>query len=390
MKKRHRIALDARRLNGLKRGVGQYVAQLAQFLPRLAPENEYLLLVDRPLGAGSIPAGCREVVVGSPFTTESQSMSGLWPKIRSYHWMNYLVPRALREERADLFHAANFAVPGRTCCPCVVTIHDLIYFRAPGAFEPLYERYLKLTIPAAVRRARHIITDSAATRDDLLESVSPDPSRVSVVHLGVGDEYRVHSDAGELERARQRLRLPRRFVLHVGAIERRKKIGTLLAATAPLLSARLIDEVVLAGEEGHGAGDVRRTAVELGIQNRVRYLGYVPQDLLPVLYSLSQVLCLASVYEGFGMPVLEAMACGTPVVTSDVSSLPEVAGDAALTVPPGNVDELRQALERLLTDSGLRSEMTRRGLARARAFSWERTAAGHLAVYRQVLDGVAN
>jgi glycosyltransferase involved in cell wall biosynthesis len=390
MSRTRRIALDARRLNGLKRGVGQYVFQLAQWLPKLAPDIEYLLFVDRPLDAGSIPAGCREVLVGHPFTTDSQSLSGLGSKMRSYHWMHYLVPRALMRERADLFHATNFAVPGRVGCPCVVTIHDLIYARAPGAFQPLYECYLKLTVPAAVRRARHVITDSAATRDDLLEFVGPDPSRVTVVHLGVGDEYRVHNDAGELEHARQRLRLSRRFVLHVGAIERRKKLQTLLAAAAPLLSAHLIDEVVLAGEEGHGADDVRRAAVELGIQGRVRYLGYVSQDLLPALYSLAQVLSLASVYEGFGMPVLEAMACGTPVVTSNVSSLPEVAGDAALTVAPGDVDGLRQALERLLTDSRLRDELRWKGLARVREFSWESTTAGHLAVYRQVLGGVGN
>jgi glycosyltransferase involved in cell wall biosynthesis len=372
----------------MKRGVGQYVYQLAQWLPRLAPEYEYLLFVDRPLGPSNIPAGCREVVVGRPFTTESQSMSGLWPKVRSYYWMNYLVPRALKREHVDLFHATNFALPGRRGCPCVVTVHDLIYARAPGAFTPMYERYLKHVVPTAVRRAAHVITDSVATRDDLLEFVGPDPSRVTVVHLGVGDEYCVHRNTDELEHARQQLQLPRRFVLHVGAIERRKKIETLLEATAPLLSVHMVDEVVLAGEEGHGADDVRRTAVELGIRDRVRYLGYVSQNLLPVLYSLAQVLCLASVYEGFGMPVLEAMACGTPVVTSNVSSLPEVAGNAALLVIPGDIEGLRQALARVLTDSRLRDDLRQRGIARAREFSWESTAAGHLAVYRRVMGEV--
>ena len=387
MTRKYRVAIDARRLHGLRRGVGQYVSQLVRHLPSLAPEVEFLLFVDRPLPGLQIPEGCRQVLVGRPFTAESQSLSGLGSKIRSYHWMNYSVPNALKREQVDLFHATNFAMPARTSCPCVVTVHDLIYARAPGAFEPLYERYLKVTVPAAVRRARHVIVDSAATREDLLEFVAPDPARVSVVHLGVGDEYHVHEDTHELDCAREQLGLPRRFILHVGAIERRKRIEILLAAAAPLLNGGLVDEVVLAGEEGHGAGNVRRTAADLGIQDRVRYLGYVPQDSLPVLYSLARVLSLASVYEGFGMPVLEAMACGTPVVTSDVSSLPEVAGDAALMVTPDDALGLRQALERLLTDSELRSEMVRRGLARVRGFSWGRAAAGHAAVYRQVLDG---
>jgi glycosyltransferase involved in cell wall biosynthesis len=385
-----RIALDARRLHGHRRGVGQYVSQLARYLPRLAPEYEYLLLVDHPLGAGRIPEGCREVLVGSPFTTESQSVSGLWSKIRSYHWMNYLVPRVLDREHADLFHATNFALPPRTSCPCVVTIHDLIYARAPGAFEPLYQRYLQHVVPTAVRRAVHVITDSTATRDDLLELAGPEPGRVSVVHLGVSDEYRVIRNTDELERGRQRLRLPRSFILHVGAIERRKKLETLLAAAAPLLRANLTEELVLAGEQGHGADEVRRAAMELGIQKRVRFLGYVAQELLPTLYGLAQVLSLASVYEGFGMTVLEAMACGTPVVTSNVSSLPEVAGDAALMVSPGDVDGLREALSRVLADTQLRDDLRQKGLARARDFSWESTAAGHLAVYRHVLETAGN
>jgi glycosyltransferase involved in cell wall biosynthesis len=385
-----RIAIDARRLHGRKRGVGQYVFQLAQNLPKLTEGVEYLLFVDRPLSDDNVPTGCRPVLVGRPFTTESQSVAGPWPKLYSLYWMGYLVPRALKRERADLFHATNFAVPAHTVCPCVVTIHDLIYARAPGALDPIYERYLGLTIPAAVRRARHIVADSAATKSDLLELIGTDADRVTVAHLGVSDEYRVCEDSEMLRRVRQELTLPGRFVLHVGAIERRKKLETLLRAAAPLLTRRLIDAVVLAGEEGIGADAVRRVARELGIENQVLYLGYVPQDRLPALYSLAQVLSLASVCEGFGMPVLEAMACGTPVVTSNVSSLPEIAGDAALMVTPGDVEGLRRALERLLTDSGLRTEMTLRGLARARVFSWERTAAKLLAVYRRVLAEVGN
>jgi len=385
-----RIAIDARRLHGRKRGVGQYVFQLALNLPRLTEGVEYLLFVDRPLHDGSIPAGCREVVVGRPFTTESQSVAGPWPKLYSLYWMNYLVPRALKRERADLFHATNFAVPAHAACPCVVTIHDLIYARAPGALDPLYEWYLRLTIPVAVRRARHIIADSAATKNDLLELVGTDTGRVTVVHLGVSGEYHVCEDGDELRRVRQELGLPGRFVLHVGAIERRKKLEALLEAAAPLLTRRLIDAVVLAGEEGLGADAVRRTAHGLGIENQILHLGYVPQDRLPALYGLAQVLSLASVCEGFGMPVLEAMSCGTPVVTSNVSSLPEVAGDAALMVTPGDVDGLGRALERLLTDSRLRTEMIQRGLARARAFSWKRTAAELVAVYRRVLAEVDN
>jgi glycosyltransferase involved in cell wall biosynthesis len=384
--KKHRVALDARRLHGLRRGIGQYVSQLVRHLPSLAPDMELLLFVDRPLDVVHVPTGCRQVLVGKPFTTDSQSLSGLGAKLRSYDWMNRCVPAALVRESVDLFHATNFALPARRPCPCVVTIHDLIYARAPGAFEPLYEQYLRLTVPMSVRRAEHVITDSAATRDDLIQVVRPDPERVSVIHLGVGEEYRVVEDGTHLETVRKQLQLPKRFVLHVGAIERRKKIETLVRAVEPLLNRGLLDAVVLAGEEGHGAADVHRTATELGVQDRVLCLGYVEQDVMPALYNLALVLSLASVYEGFGMPVLESMACGTPTVTSDVSSLPEVAGDAALIVSPGDVLGLGNAIERLITDSDLRLKMRQRGISRAHQFGWERTAAHHAAVYRRVLQ----
>jgi len=254
----------------------------------------------------------------------------------------------------------------------------------------LYERYLKLAVPIAARRARHIIADSSATKMDLVETLGVEASRMTVIHLGVGSDFRLCESSEELRRARIELGLPDRFVLHVGAVERRKKLETLLEAAAPLLTRGLTDSVVLVGEEGVGSRDVRRTARVLGIEQQVLHLGYVPQERLPALYSLAQVLSMASVCEGFGMPVLEAMACGCPVVTSNTSSLPEVAGDAALMVAPGDVAGLRQALERLLADAQLRDDLRRRGLARAREFSWESTAAGHLAVYRRVLSAIGS
>jgi glycosyltransferase involved in cell wall biosynthesis len=240
-------------------------------------------------------------------------------------------------------------------------------------------------VSRVARQSDHLIADSQATKDDIVESLDIESNSVSVVHLGVGDEFRGAFGQDYLNEVKARLALPGRFVLHVGAIERRKKLETLLEACAQLLQRGLLDAVVLAGEDGYGAGRVRRTAAKLGIEKCVLCPGYVDQRLLPGLYTLARVVSLASAYEGFGMPVVEAMACGTPVVTSNVSSLPEVAGDAAVTVPPGDGNALARAIESLLTDSDLRREMLARGWARAASFRWAATAAKHVEVYRRVL-----
>ena len=383
-----RVALDARRIHGNRRGVGQYVCQLAKWLPLVDDSIDFVLFVDHPIPEGLVPEGCSVAVVGGREDhARSQSKSGVGDKLWSLYWMNLLLPPILRRERIDLFHATNFAMPLLGKFPTVVTVHDLIYARAPGAFEKSYEMYLGLVVPAAAKRARHVIVDSESTRRDLVDLVDISPDRATAIHLAMGEEYSPLQEETYLEEVRQKLELPDRYVLHVGAIERRKKLDVLLHACARLFRTGLLDRVVLAGEEGYGAEAVWNTARNLGIMERVQHLGYVDTDLLPGLYRLAMVLSLASVYEGFGMPVLEAMACGTPAVVSNVSSLPEIAGDAALAVPPGDVPSLSDALERLLTDNELRRAMVARGLRRTESFSWERTARDHVAVYRRVLDG---
>lgn len=385
-----RIALDARRVVGNRRGVGQYVWQLARNLPAVAAEVEFLLFVDRTLTTDHLPPGCRQVVVGRRHVTDSQSLSGLGSKIYSQYWMSVLVPRALAASGASLFHATNFAVPLVCPCPLVVTIHDLIYARAPGAFESGYERYLSFITPIAARRADRVITVSNATRTDLAMICRISERKISVAYHGVAEEFRPDVASRRRNAAQAKLGLPARFVLHVGAVERRKKLETLIEASAALLKNSVIDAVVLAGEAGFGSDSVWRTAEQLGVREKVLHLGYVPQDLLPGLYGSAMVLSLASAYEGFGMPVLEAMACGTPTVVSDVSALPEVAGGASLLVRPGDASALRRVLHRLVTDQCVRDEIRRRGLARAREFTWRRTAETHFAIYKQVLTSCSS
>ena len=380
---RPKIALDARKVGHPEVGIGRYVLELARHFPSLAPEFEFLLVLDHRLDASEVPDGCRQVVLGRfPFE------DGVWSKLYSPWWMNTLVPRYLKRAHVSLFHATNFVLPLIGCCRYVTTIHDLAFVKTPEAYDSFYRLYLKSLVRIAVRRASIVIADSEATRSDLTGILKVNPARISVIHLGVGEEYSVCDDQDYLHRVQRKLQLPGRFLLHVGVVQRRKNLEALLKAGQSALRDGLIDEIVLAGRDGFGAGAVRQKAKRLGIEGRVRFLGYVPQEFMPGLYNLAQVLVMPSWYEGFGIPVLEAMACGTPVIASNVSSLPEVAGNAAMLVSLDDAAELARALRKLLTDSHLWSEMRGKGLNRAREFNWTETAAKHLEVYRQVLNQV--
>jgi glycosyltransferase involved in cell wall biosynthesis len=381
-----RVAIDARRLAGNRRGTAQYIQHLVRWLPVVAPDIDFLLMADRQLPVDRVPAGCRSIVFGENSLSDSQSVSSMAEKSRSVFWMNVLVPFVLRRERVDVFHGPNIAVPPFACCPSVSTVADLVSERIPGTYTPLYHLYRKLLVPSAVRRAVHVIAISESTRRDVIELLHVPADKVSTILLGVDESFMPVADAGLLDRIRTQYRLPTRFVIHVGAIERQKRIETLVRATAELVGKGLLDGLVLVGEDGLGSGDVRAAVTRCDLAGRVTFLGYVPQEHLAPLYTLAACAAYPSWYEGFGLPVLEAMACGTPVVASDASSLPEVGGDAAVLVPPGDITALTSAIEVLLTDVDQRSERVERGFTRARTFSWKQCAARHVDVYRRLLS----
>jgi glycosyltransferase involved in cell wall biosynthesis len=378
---RQKIALDARRMARQSvSGIGHYVHQLASRLPALAPEFEFLLLTDRPLDADKVPSQCRQVVLGRAFAEGSAQAKAYSP-----FWMNCLVSRFLAREGVNLFHGTNYALPALGRVRYVVTIHDIAFVRVPETFSLFHRSYLRSLVSLGVRRANHIVVGSEAARGDLVRLGGVDVGRLSVIHHGFDDTYSPCEDNSYLTRVREQFKLPPRYLLHVGVIETKKNTETVLKACAPLIQERVVDEVVLAGRDGRGADSVRRLARQLGFEDRARFLGYVPQDAMRGVYTLARVLVFPSWFEGFGLPVLEAMACGTPVVASDSSSIPEVAGDAALLFPPHSPDALQAALRAVLSDSALRSRLIQRGLSRVRQFSWAESARRHVDVYRRVL-----
>jgi len=377
---RRKIAFDGRRLSArMLGGVSYYVDHLASRLPSLAPEFEFLLLTDRPLG--NVPDGCRQVVLGHAFPD-----GGARAKAYSPFWMNFHVARFLKREGVCLFHGTNYAMPATGNCRYVATIHDVAFMRVPRTFSPIHREYLRSQVALSVRRADHIVVVSESVRNDLVQLAGVGLDRMTVIHSGVDERYSVCTDQSYLAGVRGRLGLPKRYVLHVGVIEAKKNVETLLKASAPLVREGVVDGIVLAGRDGRGAGRVRELASVLGLGEKAHFLGYVPRASMGALYCLARVLVFPSWFEGFGLPILEAMACGTPVIASNSSSLPEVAGGAAILFPPDSADALEDALRRVLSDQRLRAELTKQGLARVAEFSWAASAVHHLELYRQVLS----
>jgi glycosyltransferase involved in cell wall biosynthesis len=382
-----RIGIDLSLVPGQRAGVGQYAYQLARALAGIDRENSYLLypvfyyIVHPAHRAVRLPAApnMRTALRRLP----AGLVSWLWRVDR---------PDAFKERllgRVDVVHSTSYCAPrlsrGRRL---VVTIHDVTFLTHPEFHLPANVEHCLTGARRAIERADQLIAVSESTRRDLIEWMHAPADRITVTPEAADPDFARVTDRAQLERVRRRYDLPERFVLFLGAMEPRKNLLRLLDAWAALKPAiRRETWLVVAGADGWLNDGVRARVDALGLEDRVRFTGYIEAGDVAALYSLATVFAYPSLWEGFGLPVLEAMACGTPVLTSDVSSLPEVAGDAAVLVSPTDVNAIADGLTRLLDDAALRSDLAARGLRRAAAFSWERCARETLAVYRAVARG---
>jgi len=297
-------------------------------------------------------------------------------------WEQAVAPFAATRAHLDVLFCPVNVVPMATPIPTVVTVHDLAFIAHPDAFHAAKRRYLTLMTRLSVHRARHVIAVSTHTRDDLVRHFHVRAERITVIPNAADARFRPADDAHAITRFKAENNLPDRFVLFVGTLEPRKNLRRLIEAFASLDADHAETKLVIVGASGWLTSDLAPLVWERGLSDRIDFTGYVSDDDLPRWYQAATVFCYPSLYEGFGLPVLEAMACGTPVVTSRTSSLPELVGDAAVLVDPTDVTALADALKTVFTDEARRQSMSRAGLARARAFSWERTAAATLDVIR--------
>jgi glycosyltransferase involved in cell wall biosynthesis len=353
-----RIGIDARKLHDF--GIGTYIRNLLRHLARLDRDTEYVLLCKPEDVTALTPLGpnFRPVVetAGNYSVTEQLA-----------------VPLALRRQGVTLFHSPHYVLPPLVPCRSVVTIHDCIHLMFPQYLpNRLALSYARASIGMATRRATRIMTVSESSKRDILRFFDTDPSRIDVIHNAYDERFGVEPREEDVVRVRERYQLHDEFVLYAGNVKPHKNLERLIEAFH-LVRKRGLDhlKLVLIGDEISRYAALRRAVHRHQLHQYVRFLGYLPEETLAVMYRLAGVFVFPSLYEGFGLPPLEAMASGTPVVTSNVSSLPEVAGDAAILVDPYDPHAIADGIYRVLTDERLRRDLRHKGLARARQFSWE-------------------
>lgn len=370
-----RIGLDGRYVRDDFPGIGRYVYNLARALPAIASDIEFVLFHDPK-------------VSNTRYDIEALRRSNLTfiptdAPIRSLAEQIRLLGLA-RRLSLDVFHAPYYITAYYMPCRQVVTIYDVISARYPEYLpSPAMRLVFELTTRLALRVADQVLTLSDASRQDLVTLYGIDPDRITVTPLAAGPKFRP-ADGRTVDELRGRLRLPDRYVLYVGINKPHKNLVRLIEAWAQVTESNDRGyHLVVAGREDPRFPEARERAAALGLDSVV-FLGAVAEQDLPALYSGAELFVYPSLYEGFGLPVIEAMACGIPVACSDVSSLPEVAGDAAILFHPLDVDAMAASIRRVLQDGGLQATLGMDGLEQAGRFSWERTAQLTLKAYRVV------
>ncbi|MBN1954107.1 MAG: glycosyltransferase family 4 protein [Anaerolineae bacterium] len=368
-----RIGIDYTAAVRQQAGIGRYTRELIKALFERDDSHHYTLFA----ATGGIKRETLALKLGANARLRTIPLSDEWVA-RLWHRARLPLPVEAITGRQDLFYSPDFVLPPTLPnTRALLTVHDLSFVHYPDHFVPKLVHYLNQVVPRSVRRADRVLADSEATRSDLLQWLGTPPQKVQVIYGGVDARFQPQPAAGERERlqARYGIKEPP-YILAVGTIQPRKNYGGLMRAFARLGSPNL--QLVIAGRPGWL---YKETLAEAEKQPRVQVLGFVPDDDLPALYRQATLFVFPSFYEGFGLPVLEAMACGTPVVCSRASSLPEVAGDAALLIDPHSPAEMAQAMHQAIGDSSLRRQMVARGREQAARFTWQRAASQLLAAF---------
>jgi glycosyltransferase involved in cell wall biosynthesis len=368
------IGINAHLLSGeagyRRAGIHHYIAQLLAHLPpaegwRYVVYTQYPPALPRPdmqFVASVVPTGRRLLRIV---------------------WEQFVWPVAALRERINLLHGMAFVTPLFTPAPAVVTVYDLSFLHFPEQFPLLQRLYLTTQARRSCQKARRVVTISASSRDDVVRYFGVSPDKVDVVPPGIDEQFRP-LDSSAVTAFRQEQGLPERFVLHVGTLQPRKNLPILMEAMARLGRPELT--LVLVGGKGWYYEQIFDRVKALRLEEQVRFAGYVEDETLPLWYNAATMLVFPSVYEGFGMPVLQALACGTPVVAAGVSALPEAGGSAAVYFRPDDIDGLVRQMLAVLDNPAQAATMRERGLVHASAFSWSAAGRAMSSVYRRALQ----
>lgn len=375
-----RIAIDYTPAHEQGGGIGRYVRELISALALTAPDSaDYRLFVaGAPRNSAAPPHLDAFKWCPTPITPR------WWARI--WHRAHIPLPVETFVGRVDVYHATDFVLPPTLPhTKTILTVHDLSFVRVPESASPKLKRYLDRVVPSSVRRANLVLADSQATRDDLIALYHTNPAKIHVLLSGV--DARFAPATSDEQALRRKYNIPLRpYIFSVGTVQPRKNYARLMQAVARVRARGHDVSLVIAGGKGWLEDPIYAAIREANMQDHVHFIGFADEQDLPALYTYAACTAFVSLYEGFGLPILESMGCDTPVVTSQVSSLPEVAGDAALMVDPYNTDAVADAILRILEDNALRQTLIERGRARVQQFRWDNAARQLVALYQQVLE----
>lgn len=362
-------------------GIGRVTRDLVAALAQHDTETNYRLFVAGAFHHQLSPAP------GTNFRWQPVPIAPLW-LARLWHRAKMPLPVNWFTGKIHLYHATDFVLPPVSAgIKTLVTIHDVSFVRVPAAASPTLKAYLDKVVPESIWRADHVIAVSQATKKDIIELYGTAPEKISVVLHGIDTRFRRIENLQQHNAIRQKYQLGTRpYLLSVGTVQPRKNYSRIIQALAQLRAQNYDLSLVIAGGKGWLEGEMYQTIAKTGMKEYVHLIGFADDADLPVLYSAAACVVFPSLYEGFGFPVLEGMACGTPVITSNVSSLPEVAGDAALLINPVETDELTTAIQRIVEDADLRERLIQRGYQQIQHFTWANSAQHLYQIYQDILQ----
>ena len=358
-------------------GIGRYTRGLITTLAQLDQQNNYTLMVtpDAPQD------GLQFFQKYLNFSHKSYPLPERWMTI-GWHRLNLPLPVEWFTKQVDLFHSPNFILPPTRRAKTLLTVHDLSFIRHPQGAVTKLRRWLEKVVPRSLARADHVLADSHSTKQDLIEIYNTSPEKITVIGAGVEARFRPITDITKLDAIRNHYRLPsEKFILSLGTLEPRKNFTGLIQAfsQSPVCETH---HLVIAGGKGWLYEEIFAAAETSPVADRIHLIGFVADEDLPALYSLADIFAYPSHYEGFGIPIIEAMACGTPVVCANNSSLPEIAGQAALQITATDTAALAEELYRVAIDKSLREALVAKGFPQAKTFNWPDAAKRLLEVYQ--------
>ncbi|OGS32363.1 MAG: hypothetical protein A2474_04320 [Elusimicrobia bacterium RIFOXYC2_FULL_34_12] len=358
-----KIAIDARSVTEIKTGVGNYILNLINGLKEVDKENKFIIYTEKT----------------RHFLKKISVVSKVF-RILFYFYDNFIFPFVLLLDRIDIYHCPAFILPLINFkYKKVITIADLGFYAYGNDFsKKWHSRHLKFMLPMSIKKADKIIAISESTRRQIIEIFKVPEGKVKTIYLGVSEKYRILEDKAKIGYLLDKYRIKQPFILFVGNLDPRKNLLRLISAFHNVKSKINNLQLVIIGNRGELFQEDILKEVNKG---DIVLTGYLKEDDVVCLYNAAAVFVFPSLYEGFGLPILEAMACGCPVVTSDVFSMPEVAGDAAILINPESIDEISSAIIRIIEDDKFRENLIQKGFKRAKKFNWKKTASETLAVY---------